>query len=90
MIELGYIPNRAPEILSNAISRTIGVTLPSLSNQVFAQMLRGIKRVTDGHNYQTLLAHYGYLSVREEGRLTLLLSHNIDGLIQSDRRLLQR
>lgn len=30
--ELGYIPNRAPEILSNATSRAIGVLLPSLTN----------------------------------------------------------
>ena len=33
--ELGYIPNRAPDILSNATSRAIGVLLPSLTNQVF-------------------------------------------------------
>lgn len=26
--ELGYIPNRAPDILSNATSRAIGVLLP--------------------------------------------------------------
>ncbi|ELO90082.1 gluconate operon transcriptional regulator, partial [Salmonella enterica subsp. enterica serovar Enteritidis str. 6.0562-1] len=32
--ELGYIPNRAPDILSNATSRAIGVLLPSLTNQV--------------------------------------------------------
>ncbi len=39
--ELGYIPNRAPDILSNATSRAIGVLLPSLTNQVFAEVLRG-------------------------------------------------
>jgi LacI family gluconate utilization system Gnt-I transcriptional repressor len=32
--ELGYIPNRAPDILSNATSRAVGVLLPSLTNQV--------------------------------------------------------
>ena len=31
--ERGYIPNRAPDILSNAKSRAIGVLLPSLTNQ---------------------------------------------------------
>ncbi len=58
--ELGYIPNRAPDILSNATSRAIGVLLPSLTNQVFAEVLRGIESVTDAHGYQTMLAHYGY------------------------------
>lgn len=83
--ELGYIPNRAPDILSNSTSRAIGVLLPSLTNQVFAEVLRGIESVTDAHNYQTMLAHYGYLPEREEQRLTSLLSYNIDGLILSER-----
>src|SRR5471030_2894763 len=83
--ELGYIPNRAPDILSNAKSRAIGVLLPSLTNQVFAEVLRGIESVTDIHGYQTMLAHYGYSPEREEQRLTSLLSYNIDGLILSER-----
>ena len=58
--ELGYIPNRAPDILSNATSRAIGVLLPSLTNQVFSEVLRGIESVTDAFGYQTMLGHYGY------------------------------
>lgn len=83
--ELGYIPNRAPDILSNATSRAIGVLLPSLTNQVFAEVLRGIESVTDQHHYQTMLAHYGYRKEKEEERLTSLLSYNIDGLILAER-----
>ena len=52
---------------------------------MFAEVLRGIESVTDAHNYQTMLAHYGYLPEREEERLTSLLSYNIDGLILSER-----
>lgn len=81
----GYIPNRAPDILSNAKSRAIGVLLPSLTNQVFAEVLRGIERVTDAHGYQTMIAHFGYHPDREETRLVSLLSYNIDGLILSER-----
>ncbi len=83
--ELGYIPNRAPDILSNATSRAIGVLLPSLTNQVFAEVLRGIESVIDAHGYQTMLAHYGYKPELEEERLTSMLSWNIDGLILSER-----
>lgn len=88
--ELGYIPNRAPEILSNATSKAIGVLLPSLTNKVFAEVLRGIESVTDSHGYQTMLAHYGYSAEREELRLMSLLSYNIDGLILSDRTHTER
>lgn len=86
----GYIPNRAPEILSNAKSKAIGVLLPSLTNQVFAEVLRGIERVTDAHGYQTMIAHFGYSPEREEMRLTSLLSYNIDGLILSERSHTER
>ncbi|EDT6522161.1 gluconate operon transcriptional repressor GntR [Salmonella enterica subsp. enterica] len=83
--ELGYIPNRAPDILSNATSRAIGVLLPSLTNQVFAEVLRGIEAVTDAHGYQTMLAHYGYKPEMEQERLESMLSWNIDGLILTER-----
>lgn len=76
---LNYIPNRAPDILSNATSHAIGVLLPSLTNQVFAQVIRGIESVTDKYGYQTMLAHYGYQAEKEEERLISLLSYNIDG-----------
>ncbi len=84
--ELGYIPNRAPDILSNSTSRAIGVMLPSLTNQVFAEVLRGIESVIDAHGYQTMLAHYGYKAELEEERLESMLSWNIDGLILTERR----
>ena len=83
--ELGYIPNRAPDILSNATSRAIGVLLPSLTHQVFAEVLRGIESVIDAHGYQTMLAHYGYRPELEEERIMSMLSWNIDGLILSER-----
>nr|WP_033422281.1 gluconate operon transcriptional repressor GntR [Psychromonas hadalis] len=82
--ELGYIPNRAPELLSNAKSHAIGILVPSLANQVFSQVIRGIERVTEAAGYQTMLAHYGYSAEREEERISFLLSYHIDGLILSE------
>lgn len=80
----GYIPNKAPDMLSNAKSRAIGVLLPSLTNAVFADVLKGIEIVTDKANYQTMLAHYGYSLEKEEQRIESLLSYSIDGLILSE------
>lgn len=83
--ELGYIPNRAPDMLSNATSRAIGVLLPSLTNQVFADVLRGIEAITDEAGYQTLVAHFGYNPQKEELQLRSLLGWNIDGVILTER-----
>ncbi|MFC0138906.1 gluconate operon transcriptional repressor GntR [Erwinia mallotivora] len=83
--ELGYIPNRAPDILSNATSRAIGVLLPSLTNQVFADVLRGIESITDAAGYQTMLGHFGYSAEKEELQMRSLLGWSIDGLILTER-----
>lgn len=84
-IELfGYIPNKAPTLLSNAKSRAIGVLVPSLTNHVFADVIKGIEQITDEAGYQTMLAHYGYSLDKEEQRIESLLSYHIDGLILSE------
>ncbi|MBW3695625.1 MULTISPECIES: gluconate operon transcriptional repressor GntR [Vibrio] len=82
--ELGYIPNRAPDILSNAKSNAIGVLVPSLTNQVFAEVIRGIEQVTGPAGYQTMIAHYGYSAELEEQSIASLLSYNVDAIILSE------
>lgn len=84
--EFGYIPNRVPEILSNARSKAIGILVPSLTNQVFAEVIKGIESITDQAGYQTMLAHYSYNLQKEEQRIESLLSYNIDGLILSEQQ----
>lgn len=82
--QLGYIPNRAPDLLSNAKSKAIGVLVPSLTNQVFAEVIRGIESITEKAGYQTMLAHYGYSADVEQERIASLLSYHVDGLILSE------
>lgn len=82
--KLGYIPNKAPDLLSNAKSHAIGVLVPSLTNQVFADVIRGIESITEQAGYQTMLAHYGYSQTIEEDRIAHLLSYHVDGLILSE------
>ncbi|WP_417505858.1 gluconate operon transcriptional repressor GntR [Marinomonas gallaica] len=82
--DLGYIPNRAPDILSKSKSHAVGVLLPSLTNQVFAEVIRGIETVLEPEGYQTMLAHFGYSQDLEEQRIATLLSYNVDALIISE------
>ncbi len=58
--------------------------VPSLTNQVFADVIKGIEQITDQASYQTMLAHYGYSEQKEEQRIESLLSYNIDGIILSE------
>lgn len=81
MEEIDYVPNRAPGMLLNARSYTLGVLIPSFQNQLFADILAGIESVTSGQNYQTLIANYNYNRESEEESVINLLSYNIDGII---------
>lgn len=87
---LGYIPNRGPDILSKATSRAIGVLVPSLTNQVFANVIKGIEQATEPAGYHLMLSHYGYSPELEEQSLASLLSYNVDGVILSDNRHTKR
>ncbi|UYG00899.1 substrate-binding domain-containing protein [Halomonas sp. GD1P12] len=82
--QVGYIPNRAPELLSRAKSRSIGVLVPSLTNQVFADVILGIETHTEPAGFHLMLSHYGYSPALEERSLASLLSYNVDGVILSD------
>lgn len=77
MEEINYIPNRAPGMLLNAQSYTLGILIPSFQNQLFADILAGIESVTSEHNYQTLIANYNYDRDSEEE------SHHQDGEISA-------
>ncbi|WP_261817657.1 substrate-binding domain-containing protein [Vibrio gallicus] len=79
--KIGYIQNRAPAMLSKASSRSIGVLIPSLSNQVFSHFVQGIEAVTNKRGYEVLLSHYGYNEEIEERKIDTLLSYHVDGVI---------
>lgn len=81
MEQLGYIPNRVPDLLARAKSRAIGVLLPSMSNQVFSSLVHGIEAVTRDADYHTLYGHYCYDVEQETRQVEQLLSFQVDGLI---------
>ena len=83
--ELNYLPNRAPKLLSQARSNSIGVLVPSVSNQVFSDVLAGSIDAAEAADYRTIIAHYGYDKRQEERNVAALLSYNADALILSDR-----
>ena len=79
--ETGYIHNRAPSMLSKSSSKAIGILLPSLSNQVFANFTQGIEAITNARGYEVLISHFVYDLETEERKVAYLLSYNVDGII---------
>jgi len=79
--ELGYVPNLAARALASQRTEVIGVLIPSLTNNVFSDVLRGIYDTLDGSRYSTQLANTRYSILQEERLLRLFLAQKPAGLI---------
>ncbi|RKR06792.1 LacI family transcriptional regulator [Kushneria sinocarnis] len=81
--ELGYIPNRQAGALASARSRSIALLVPSLSNAVFSEVIRGVDEGFAGSGYQVLLGHTSYSREEEAHLIDTYLSFGVDGFIIS-------
>lgn len=79
--ELGYIPNQNASSLASSRSGIIGVAIPSLSNVVFVDVVRGIYKVMGDAGYKVLLVDTQYSPLEEEKLVRTLLSQSPEGLI---------
>src|SRR5438552_14063025 len=79
--ELGYVPNLAARALASQRTEVIGVLIPSLTNNVFSDVLRGIYDALDGSRYSIQLANTHYSILQEDKLLRLFLAQKPAGLI---------
>jgi LacI family gluconate utilization system Gnt-I transcriptional repressor len=79
--ELGYVPNLAARALASQRTEVIGVLIPSLTNNVFSDVLRGIYDALDNSRYSIQLANTRYSIFQEEKLLRLFLAQKPTGLI---------
>ncbi len=78
---LGYIPNQYASSLASAKSKVIGVAIPSLSNTVFTDVLRGIYDVMGVAGYKVLMVDTNYSPLEEEKMIRTLLSQSPEAMI---------
>jgi LacI family transcriptional regulator, gluconate utilization system Gnt-I transcriptional repressor len=79
--ELGYVPNLAARALASQRTEVIGVLIPSLTNNVFSDVLRGIYDGSEGSRYSIQLANTRYSILQEEKLLRLFQAQKPAGLI---------
>ncbi|HQT47488.1 MAG TPA: LacI family DNA-binding transcriptional regulator [Acidocella sp.] len=78
---LGYVPNRAASALASARSMNIAALIPSMTNNVFTDMLAGINEVLTPRGYQVLIGSTGYSPLEEQRLLRSILEFRPDGLL---------
>lgn len=83
---LGYLPNRLATLFAgDATSTFVGVSIPDLGNEVFAQVLEGIDQKLGSHGYQTVLGLTQHTLAQEETWIETVLSWQPAGLILTGR-----
>ena len=80
---LGYAPNQAARALASTTTSIIGVIIPSITNLVFSDVLRGVYDAAEGTPFQVQLANTRYNSRKEEELLRVFASQRPSGLIVS-------
>ncbi len=83
---LGYLPNRLATVFAGDQGSTfIGVSIPDLGNEVFAQVLEGIDRKLGTFGYQSVLGLTQHTLQEEENWIRTVLSWQPAGLILTGR-----
>lgn len=72
--EVGYVPNKVAGALASAGSNLMGVILPSLSNIVFAEVLRGVHDALGASGYRPVVGVTDYDIGAEETLVGSLLA----------------
>lgn len=72
--QVGYVPNRVAGSLASAGSSLIGVVVPSLSNIVFPEVLRGVNEALDSSGFQSVVAVTNYDPLHEEAVVRSILA----------------
>ncbi|BEV71529.1 MULTISPECIES: LacI family DNA-binding transcriptional regulator [unclassified Paludibacterium] len=78
---LGYRPNHAARTLASAHSGNVLVLVPSLTNEVFVDVLGGIHEELQPYGMQMLIGNTHYSEREEERQLEAFLGHNPDGIL---------
>ncbi len=81
--DLGYVPNFAAQALASRRTNVIGALIPSVTNNVFSDVLRGMYNSIADTRYQLQLGNTRYSQVEEEKLLLTFLSQRPAGLIVS-------
>jgi LacI family gluconate utilization system Gnt-I transcriptional repressor len=94
--ELGYVPDQNARALASARAEVFGVLVPSLTNSVFAEVVRGIYDSLSGSPFRIQFANTHYSGLEEERLLQVFLSQRpaaliVAGIDQTDvsRKLLE-
>jgi len=79
--DLNYTPNIIARGLKTRSTRTVAVIVPDISNQFFAQVIKGIEEIARQHKYNVLLTCSYYDVLEEKRSIEILKQQFVDGFL---------
>lgn len=79
--QLGYKPNVMGQALRRGTTNTVGMVVPHIENPFFAELIRAVESGLHEKGYQLIVADSHADTAAEEQRLSLLLAHQVDGIV---------
>ena len=81
MEELDYHPNSLARSLRSGKTKTIGLVIPDISNQFFAEISRKIEDKGYEHGYSVILCNTDDDSNKEKNYIDVLIAKQVDGIV---------
>ncbi|NRA89190.1 MAG: LacI family DNA-binding transcriptional regulator [Rhizobiales bacterium] len=79
--EINYVPDLNAQALASGRTNIIGVIIPSLSNNIFSDVLKGIYELAEQKQYRIIIGNTRYSSNEETRLIKLFMNQGVSGLI---------
>ena len=76
-----YVPNQIARSLKNQYSNTVGIIIPDITENFFAQIIRGMDQVLTNEKYSIIVADSNESEEKEKHYIELLFQKRIDALV---------
>jgi LacI family transcriptional regulator len=78
---MNYQPNMLARALTRGVSNTVGLILPSISDSFYSAIAKAIELSLDKIDYSLMICSSESESLREKRMISMLKSHQVDGII---------
>ncbi len=79
--EMGYVPDSLAQGLRTRNSRLLGLSIPAITNPVFARMMVAIEERASAAGYELLLSHSLNEPAREASALRRFIARRVEGIL---------
>lgn len=78
---LGYVPSHAAQSLRSGSMQTVGVLVPDITNNFFAQLIAGVEDAASEAGFTTIVGNSRFEAEKELRHLNMMAQRGVDALV---------